>query len=136
MKRLLVLISGILLIAVGIFLIIHGNGMKKRCTEPATAVVVQNVEETEFDDDNNLRYLYYPMFEFRAGDETVTVKGKNGQNPAEYQLQDKVELLYNPADPQEFLVKGEAGSALFGIIFIVVGVVVSAVGVKVFLTGR
>ncbi|MBQ7171752.1 MAG: DUF3592 domain-containing protein [Clostridia bacterium] len=135
MKRILVLLSGLVVIAAGIFLLAHGNAVKKRCTEPATGVVVENREREDIDE-GVISTVYYPVIEFEADGKTVSVTGSSGQNPAKYRIGDQVELLYNPADPSEMLIRGETGVGLFGIIAIVVGVIVSFVGIRIFIRGR
>lgn len=136
MKRIVVLLCGLLLIAAGIFLLVHGNAVKKRCTEPATGVVIGNKSEESIDDEGFTSHTYYPVIEYTAGDKVVSATASSGQNPPKYQEGDKVEILYNPADTTEFLIQGETGPGLFGIIMIAVGFIVSLIGVRVFIRGR
>ena len=129
MKKLLVIIFGIIFIGAGIFSIVKGNELVKKCTVETTATVIQLKEESSSDSDGLISYTYYPIIEYKVGERTITEQGITGSNPSKYNINDKVEILYNPDKAEEFIIKGDSSSNWIGIIFIVVGVVVIIAGI-------
>ena len=136
MKRLFILLFGIALIALGIYLIVHNNQLEKRCTVEVTGTVVDITREETTDSDGFTEHTYYPIIEYTANGETVSVKGNDGSNPSKYSIDDKIDLLYNPENVKEYMIKGDKSSQIAGIISIVVGVLLLGVGVKQLLLGR
>ena len=129
MKRVLPVILGIVIIAVGVFLTIKSKDLEKKCTAEAVGTVVEIVREETQDEDNFTRYTYYPVIEYKAGDRTVTKQSSTGSGTSEYNVNDKIDILYNPDNVEEYIIKGDKTSNIIGIIFIVVGIVVSVLGV-------
>ena len=139
-KKLLVILFGILAIGVGIFLIVSGNNMAKRCTAKASGTVIQIIEEKEENREaqesgatvyDTYIYTYFPVIEYNAGDKTIGQKYSIGSgNKDKYKVGDKVDVLYDPNKPEDYLIKGdEKSSNLFGGIFVAAGVVVALIGV-------
>ncbi|MBQ9279741.1 MAG: DUF3592 domain-containing protein [Clostridia bacterium] len=120
------IIVGAVFLALGIFMLNQSNALKERCTEEASGTVVQMVEEISSDPDST-DYTYYPVVEYQAGDQTVSKKSSIGSNPSPYQVGDKVEVLYNPDEVEEFIIVGEDTGKIFQIIFIVIGAVILVV---------
>ena len=54
----------------------------------------------------------------------------DGSSTPAYSINEKITILYNPNDTKEFIVKGEKRSFIFTIVFAVLGVFVTAYGVK------
>lgn len=79
-------------------------------------------------DTDGMRYLYYPVIEYQAGDETVTGELGNASNPPAYSINEKVEILYNPANVHEFIVAGENQNIIW-IILVALGVVFLGAGI-------
>ena len=129
MKKLFIILMGIVFVGVGIFMIVRGNDLAKRCTTETTAKVVSIETEESTDSDGHYTYTYYPVFEFNAGEKTITQKGSTGSSRAQYKIGDSVELLYDANKPEDFIVKGDKTSNILGIIFVVAGVFVTGVGV-------
>lgn len=138
-KKLFVILIGILSIAVGAFLLIRGNDMAKRCTTGTTGTVVEIIEEKEenreAEDSGATVYdtyicTYYPVIEYKAGDKTISQKYYTGYgNENKYKVGDKVDILYDPNKTEDYLIKGdEKTSSIIGIVFIVVGVLVTLIG--------
>ena len=128
MRKIFVILFGIIFVGVGIFILARGNELAKRCTIEATGTVVEIIEETSTDADEGISYTYYPVIEYKAGDNTISKKSNNGSNPSKYNVSDKVDILYNPENVEEYIIKGDKSSTLFGIIFIVVGIFIAIVG--------
>ena len=99
-------------------------------TEEVTATVVDIEEETEIDEDGT-SYIYYPVVEYKAGDENVKAKMTTGSSSPKYKIKDKVTILYNPNKTDEFIVKGDGSMDILKYIFVVVGVALTGYGVFV-----
>lgn len=121
-KTLIPLLVGIIFLVIGIFITIQGNGLKERCTGEATGTVVKIIEEVDSSDDST-SYTYYPVIEYKAGEQNVSKKSDIGSNPSKYQVGEKVEILYNPNKIDEYIIKGDNTFGILGIVFIVVGAV-------------
>lgn len=128
MKKYCLILVGIIFVAVGIFIYFKNQYLVKNCTMETVATVV-NMKEDLTTDDDTTRYIYYPIIEYKASGEKVTVQMDNGSNPPSYSIGDTVTILYNPNKVKEFIVKGENSSSIFSIVFIVIGVCVTGYGI-------
>ena len=132
-KKILVIVIALVFVGIGVFLIIRGNELAKRCTEEAVGTVVEIKMEESLESDEygtHTIYTYYPIIEYKAGDKTVTKQSENGASgQSAYKLNDKIDILYNPQNVEEFIVKGDNSSNFMGIIFIVAGVLALGVGI-------
>ena len=135
MRRFFLIIFAIFFIGIGIFVLVHGNGLAKRCTEEAIGTVVNVIKEDSTDSDGFTSYTYTPVIEYKVGEKTITKRAGSGSGSPEYQINDTIDILYNPNNVEEFIIKGES-STLFGIIFIVVGAIAFLVGLRQLLMGR
>ena len=129
MQRFLGIIVGILFLVVGVFMYFKNNNLIKNCTVEAIATVVDMKQELSTDSDD-ASYLYYPIIEYKAGANTIRVTMDSGSSTPRYNINDKITVLYNPNNTKEFIVKGEKGSNIFSIVFIILGVIVTGFGIK------
>lgn len=131
-RKLFVILFGVVFVGIGIFLMLKGNDMAKRCTAKATGTVVEVIEEEENNtDDAGYTYMYFPVIEYKAEEQTISQKYSTGDgNQDKYKVGDKVDVLYDPNKPEDYLIKGdEKTSNIMGIVFIVMGAVVAVVGI-------
>lgn len=127
-KKFIPAIIGVILIGVGVFMYFRAGQLTKVCTEGTTATVVSMREDMTSDADSGMRYLYYPIIEYVVGDRTMTKELGSGSNPPAYSINDKVEILYNPSNVEEFIVKGENQNIAW-IIFGAVGILSLGAGI-------
>ena len=130
MKRFLVLIVGIAFIAIGGFIYYRDVSLTKKCTVEAVATVVDMKQELSTDSDSASSYMYYPIVEYQAGDDTVRVTTDNGSSRPAYKIDEKITILYNPKKTNQFIVKGDKTLNVFAIVFMVIGAFVSVYGIK------
>ena len=69
MKKIFVILFGLLFIGVGVFMLIKGNDLARRCTASTEGTVVEIITEDSTDDDGFTQYTYYPVIQY-------TVEGK------------------------------------------------------------
>ena len=133
MRKLLLILVGILFVAVGIYLFATGQGLAKRCTEETKGTVVEIKREESTDADGDTSYSYYPVIEYKAGEKTLTKKSNLGTSQSKYRINDKIDIKYNPNKVEEFIIKGDNSSNFMGIAFIVAGAFVTIAGIVKFL---
>ena len=77
-----------------------------------------------------MRYLYFPIIEYETTERTVTKEIGSGYNTPVYRINEKIEILYNPNNVEEFIVAGENQNMVWmilgglGIVFLGVGIFV------------
>ena len=129
MQRFLGIIVGVIFIVVGVFMYIKNNYLVKNCTVEAVATVVDMKQEFSTDDTGG-SYMYYPIIEYEANGNTVRVVTDNGSSTPQYNINDKINILYNPNKTKEYIVKGDKSSNIFSIVFMVLGVLITGYGIK------
>ena len=130
MQRFLGIIIGVIFLALGVFMFVKSNNLVKNCTVETTATVVDMKQELSTDSDSTTNYMYYPIIEYSAGEETLRVTMDSGSSTPKYNIDEKITILYNPNKTKEFIVKGEKSSSVFSIVFMVLGVFVTGYGIK------
>ena len=133
MQKFMPLLVGIIFLGVGVFLYFNNQNLIKRCTEEVSATIVDIKEELSTDSDGST-YLYYPIYEYKVGEDVKRVKSSKSSSISTNSIGDKVTILYNPNKTTEFIVKGEKSSSIFSIVFMVLGVLISGYGIKLALT--
>jgi len=130
--KFIALVLGLVLIGAGIFMYFRSNELVRVCTEKATATVVSMREEFEATTDTEgIRYIYYPVIEYKVNENTVKGELGSGSNPPAYSIGDTIEILYNPGKTEEFIVAGENQSITW-IIFGGLGIIFIAASIFLF----
>lgn len=136
MKRLLILIMGIVTIGLGIFIIVSGNKLAQVCTEETTGTVVGILREEETDSEGFTSIVYIPQIEYKVGEQLVTAKGNGSSNASDHKVGEEIQIMYNPNNVEEHIIKGDNSSMVGGIIWIVLGAIILLVGIFKLLTGK
>ena len=119
MKKIIVVLCGILFAAVGIWVLKSGNEKSKRCTQEAIGTVVDIIEKRETNSDGDIEYKYYPVIRYEAGGKTITKQGYASPSSSssinvgggftlssshsKYKENDSVKIFYNPDNIEEFI---------------------------------
>lgn len=130
MQRFLAIIVGIIFLALGIFIYTKNQNLIKNCTMETKATVVDMKQEISTDSDSS-SYTYYPIIEYKVGEDTIRATMDSGSSRPAYNIDEKITILYNPQKTKEFIVKGEKTSSIFSIVFMVLGLFVTGYGIKV-----
>lgn len=130
MRIIKVLLFGIFFVAIGVFLLAKENDIAKKCTEPTLGTVVKIEESESYDSESGeYKYTYYPVIQYETKEQTVIKKYNLGTSRSKYSIGDKVNILYNPNNVEEYTIEGDSSLKLFGIIFIVAGALVTVFGI-------
>ena len=129
MKKIFIILFGLIFVGVGAFMLIKGNDLAKRCTASAEGTVIEIITEDSTDSDGFTTYTYYPVIQYTVDGKTVSKKSSSGSNPSKYNVNDKVDVLYDPNKVEDYIIKGDKTTSFFGIIFIVAGIAVAIIGV-------
>ena len=90
----------------------------------------------ETDSEGYTSIVYTPQIEYKVGEQLVTAKGNGSSNASDHTIGEQIEIMYNPDNIEEHMIKGDNSSKIGGIIWIVLGSIILLVGVVKFLTGR
>ncbi len=95
-----------------------------RAAERATGTVTELHRDVDADGTT-----YFPVVSFRtrAGD-SVTFRSSAGSNPPSYEVGERVEVLYDPADPQRAKTSGFFALHIGAFVFTLLGTIFTAVG--------
>ena len=136
MKRFVMIIIGIIAIGLGIFIIISGSRLAKVCTSETTGTVVGILREEDTDSEGYTSITYVPQIEYTVGEQLVTVKGNGSSNASDHTVGEQIQIMYNPENVEEHMIKGDNSSNIGGIVWIALGIIILLVGVVKLLTGR
>ena len=125
-----------IVIGLGTFILVSGNKLAKVCTEETTGTIVGILREEETDSEGYTSIVYTPQIEYEVGEQLVTAKGNGSSNASDHKIGEQVDILYNPNNAEEYMIKGDNASNIGGIIWIVLGVIILLVGIKQLLMGR
>lgn len=128
MKKYLALVVGVLFVGIGIFMYLNNQRLMRVCTEEADAIVV-DIREDFAADDECTNMMYYPIIEYFDGMKMVREEMKKGSSTSEYNVGDRIKVMYNPDKTEEFIVIGDSSSNIFSIIFIGLGVLAAGLGI-------
>ena len=128
MQRFLVMIVGVIFLAVGGFMFYRNNTLAKNCTEEVVATVVDMKQEIDTDSEGVSSYLYYPIIEYKAGEENVRATMDNGSSTPAYEINETITILYNPKKVKQFIAKGDSFSNIFSYVFLGLGVLITGYG--------
>ena len=135
-KKIIVIVIGLIFVVSGIVMIFGGREMEKRCSEETEANVVGIVEDKKIPSGRpkeegsyyDAQKVYYPVIEYQAGEETISKKYSVGDEKIKYKVGEKIIIKYNPNKTDEYLIKEDNGKFYVGIILIVIGVICVLIG--------
>ena len=71
--------------------------------------------------------MCHPIVQYEASGRTIEKRSDSGSNVPEYRINDKIEIMYNPNNTEEFIISG-ANLNITWIILVGLGIVFTAVG--------
>ncbi len=97
-------------------------------TAQTTAGTVVRLEERTRGEGRGRVHNYAPVFEFEVDGKRHEIVSKVASNPASAAVGDRVEVLYDPANPERAQIKSFLTQWFLPLIFTVLGIVPTVVG--------
>ena len=145
MKKILVILTGIVFVVIGIFVTVRENAKIKRCSVETVGTVVEIKEEWSTDSEGENYLTYYPVIRYQAGDMTVTKQSTSSasndstlsvggivvtSHKSKYNVNDSITVFYNPDNIEEFMIKDEKKTnTILAIVFIGLGALATILGI-------
>ena len=126
MNRFLPLIAGIIFVGLGIFLYTHAEHLKKVCIANTQATIVDFDQEID-DESNNISY--FPIIEYEVNGKKYNRRHTTADTTRKYSVGQKVSILYNPENPDEYYFEGDKSDNIVAYICIGVGGIVTILGI-------
>ena len=118
-KRLIIVLLGLIVIGFGVFILINGSRLAKVCTAETTGTVVGILREEEIDSEGYTSIVYTPQIEYKVGEQLVSTKGNGSSNASDHSVGEQIQIMYNPENVEEHMIKGDNSSKIGGIIWLV-----------------
>lgn len=128
------LILGILFILFGISSMKKTKAKSARCVAPAIGRIVRVDTELEERDEGHRKIKsYVPVFQYIVNGQSVESSSNiSTGDKNKYRVGDTAEILFNPAKPSEFVIKGksEKSGKGFGIGMLLIGAVMIVLAIS------
>ena len=85
-------------------------------------------ENEDADPNAKTTTTYYPILEYQINDRTISGQSHTGSTSQIYNLNDKIDILYNPSNEEEFIIR-ENNSNIFAILAIIIGLSIFIIGI-------
>ena len=130
MEKIIGILLVIVLIGAGIFIMFQESELSKRCTMNTVGTVVQIEKDIDTSENSGgtLKYTYYPVIQYIVNNKTITKKSSIGTGHQKYAENEKIDILYDPNNIEDYIIKGDISSNMLGIIMIISGVVLALSG--------
>ncbi|MBR1540615.1 MAG: DUF3592 domain-containing protein [Clostridia bacterium] len=121
---------GIIFICLGFINWFRFNFKKSRCAEQVEGIIVDYIEKYNSD---SITPSYFPVVQYETPSGIVTQKSSTGGYPALYEINDKINICYNPNKTNEFIIQGDNTEKTFTIILFSIGIVFELIGLFIFI---
>lgn len=111
------ILSGLLLILIGVAFVVKHYGLRYRCRERVPGTVISMHEEIS---QNGAKY-FFPVFTYQVSGHEFSQKINATTTYQRYEVSDTVTIRCNPNKPAEFYVEGDLASVHGGFAFVVFG---------------
>lgn len=116
------------MVLIGILIVFFDRRKRARCTEETTATIVSVGEDVSRDGSGHKERSYTAYYEFTARGGTVRRQGGTSTTrKRKYKRGETRQVKYNPDNPNEFIVVGDSGNSVGGIVLIILSVVIAGV---------
>ena len=116
------------MVLIGILIVFFDRRKRARCTEETTATIVSVGEDVSRDGSGHKERSYTAYYEFTARGGTVRRQGGTSTTrKRKYKRGETRQVKYNPDNPNEFIVVGDSGNSVGGIVLIILSIVIAGV---------
>jgi hypothetical protein len=121
-------LAGLIMLAIGIWLLQNTISFKARALHAQGRVVELRREEWSSNSHGHQRSSYHPVVEFEVNQTRITFVSNSGTNPPAYSVNERVDVLYDPSDPNRAKLNGFFSLWGAAAICLLIGGVFSSVG--------
>ena len=116
------------MVLIGVLIVFFDRRKRARCTEETTATIVSVGEDVSRDGSGHKERSYTAYYEFTARGGTVRRQGGTSTTrKRKYKRGETRQVKYNPDNPNEFIVVGDSGNSVGGIVLIILAIVIGGV---------
>ena len=116
------------MVLIGILIVFFDRRKRARCTEETTATIVSVGEDVSRDGSGHKERSYTAYYEFTARGGTVRRQGGTSTTrKRKYKRGETRQVKYNPDNPNEFIVVGDSGNSVGGIVLIILAIAIAGV---------
>ena len=113
---------GIVFLTMGIVMYRNEKKLKENCTEMTYGTVTDIIRNVARDEKGSYNDSFNPLFEYNIGELKYIKESSYGTPQPQYAIGQKVEVYYNPENPNEFYISGETFRKEFAMWFSVAGI--------------
>lgn len=124
MEAWVIVLTGAILIGIGVLFQRHQKKNRKICTVQTTGEVVDNERRVSVSTSEGRRkrsVSYYPVFRFQVEERTMEMTSTMGTSWKRFKRGRAVTVCYEPGNPARYYVKEDKMVGAFYIIFIAIG---------------
>lgn len=101
------LVGAIMLATIALPSLIHEVQLHRDCTELTDGIVTQLVFNPADESDEDSSDTWTPVFRYSVNGQAYEQKASVASSPPRYKVGQAVTVLYDPADPSRYIVKGD-----------------------------
>ncbi|MBW3091192.1 DUF3592 domain-containing protein [Bifidobacterium miconisargentati] len=111
------LVGAIMLVTIALPSLVHEVQLQRDCTELTDGIVTQLVLNPADESDDDSSDTWTPVFRYSVNGQSYEQKSSVASSPPRYKVGQAVAVLYDPADPSRYIVKGDnAASVLWSLL--------------------
>lgn len=122
-NKIIAILIGVIFVGVSVFLYFNNKRLNEVCTTAVEATYIR--DNIRYEEDS---YLYCPVFEYYAGEIKYTVEFSTCTGNSRYIEGQKVNVLYNPDKPEEYILADQKPSNIISFVFGGLGILVVVAG--------
>ncbi|KFI92383.1 hypothetical protein BISA_0783 [Bifidobacterium saguini DSM 23967] len=100
-------IIGAILLVTALLALISEVQLRRDCIEPTDGIVTQLILNPADESDDDSSDTWTPVFRYIVDGQSYEQKSSIASSPPRYKIGQAVAILYDPADPSRYVVKGD-----------------------------
>ena len=123
MKQFIFILFGVVMMALGIYVIINVQANRKIYTEKTIAVISDIKKETKNDPKLGKQTIYYPVIEYTVNNEKIKKQFPGTTTQIEYTKGEEIKILYDPTNETNIILHDFYRPIFVGIFLIIAGLI-------------
>ncbi|MBT1163589.1 DUF3592 domain-containing protein [Bifidobacterium felsineum] len=120
-------VVGAIMLVVNITALVNEIQLRRDCTELTDGIVTQLVLNPADESDEDSSDTWTPVFRYSADGQTYEQKFSISSSPPQYKVGQAVTILYDPANPSRYVVKGDNSALLLHFLLMLMCICFTAV---------